>query len=193
LYIAKEMATLDVLSKGRANLGIGSGWLEEEFEALGLDFHVRGKRTDESIEAIRALWRDNPASFSGKHFNFAPLKSFPKPVQRDGIPIFVGGISPAAIRRVARYGNGYIPVGGLEESAPIFDKIKAECVRIGRNPAEIELCCGCEPTADAVKRCEDRGVTRVLTGFHQLSYDYDQMTRDYEKIGDLIAKFPDRS
>jgi len=192
LYIAKEMATLDVLSKGRAILGIGSGWLKEEFEALGLDFHVRGKRTDESIQAIRALWRDNPVSFSGQHFNFAPLKSFPKPLQPNGVPIFVGGNSRPALRRTARYGNGYIPVGMAAEAAPIFDQLKAECARIGRNPAEIELCCQCEPTADAVKRCEDLGVTRVMTGA-PLTYNYDQMTRDLEKIGnELIAKFPDR-
>jgi probable F420-dependent oxidoreductase len=189
LYIAKEMATLDVLSGGRAMLGIGSGWLKEEFEALGLDFHTRGMRTDESIEAIRALWRDNPTSYSGKHFKFGPLKSFPKPLQKGGIPIHVGGNSPAAIRRTARYGDGYIPVGTLEEAAPLFEQLRAECKRIGRNPAEIELCCGCEPTADAVKRCEDMGVTRVLTGA-QFSYEYDQVTREMEKIGnELIAKF----
>jgi probable F420-dependent oxidoreductase len=192
LYIAKEMATLDVLSGGRANLGIGSGWLKEEFEALGLDFHVRGKRTDESIEALRALWRDATVNFSGEHFKFGPLKSFPKPVQRGGIPIFVGGNSAPALRRVARYANGYIPVGAIDEAQPLFDKLKAQCAKIGRNPAEIELCCQCEPTADAVKQCEDAGVTRVITGA-QLSYDNDQMTRDLEKIGnDLIAKFPDR-
>ena len=77
LYIAKEMATLDVLSRRARNTsGIGSGWLKEEFEALGLDFHVRGKRTDESIQAIRALWRDNPVSFSGQHFNFGSAQEF---------------------------------------------------------------------------------------------------------------------
>jgi probable F420-dependent oxidoreductase len=190
LYIAKELATLDVLSQGRAVLGIGSGWLKEEFEALGLDFHVRGKRTDESIEAIRALWRDNPASFKGKHFNFGPLKCFPKPLQKGGIPIFVGGNSAPAIRRVARYANGYIPVGTLEEAAPLFAQLKDECAKIGRNPAEIELCCQCEPTADAVKRCEDAGIARVMTGA-PLTRDYDQMTRDLERIGnDLIVKFP---
>jgi probable F420-dependent oxidoreductase len=189
LYIAKEMATLDVLSKGRAMLGIGSGWLKEEFEALGLDFHVRGKRTDESIEAIRALWRDNPVRFSGKHFNFGPLKCFPKPVQKGGIPIVVGGNSAPAIHRVARFADGYIPVGTLDEVAPLFAQLKDECAKIGRKHTEIELCCQCEPTADAIKRCEDAGVVRVMTGA-QLSYDYDQMTRDLEKIGnELIAKF----
>ena len=78
LYVAKEVATLDVLSNGRTILGIGSGWLKEEFDALGLDFHTRGARTDEAIKALRALWSDNPSSFHGKHFNFGPVMSFPE-------------------------------------------------------------------------------------------------------------------
>lgn len=99
LYLAKQMATLDVLSKGRTFIGVGSGWLKEEFDALGIDFHDRGARTDEAIQAMRVLWRDNPSTFKGRHFNFGPLKSFPKPVQKGGIPILVGGISAPAIRR----------------------------------------------------------------------------------------------
>ncbi len=82
LYLGKQLATLDVLSKGRMRVGIGSGWLKEEFEELGIDFHTRGARTDEAIEAMRVLWRDNPSTYRGKHFNFGPLKSFPKPVQK---------------------------------------------------------------------------------------------------------------
>src|SRR5207302_6230275 len=76
LYIAKEVATLDVLSHGRVILGIGVGWLKEEFDALGLDFHQRGARTDEAVAAMRALWREDTASFHGKHFDFHDLKSF---------------------------------------------------------------------------------------------------------------------
>lgn len=70
VYLAKEVATLDILSNGRVMLGIGSGWLKEEFESLGVDFHTRGARTDEAIQVMRALWRENEASFRGKHFNF---------------------------------------------------------------------------------------------------------------------------
>ncbi|MGH7935244.1 MAG: TIGR03619 family F420-dependent LLM class oxidoreductase, partial [Candidatus Binataceae bacterium] len=77
LYLAKQLATLDVLSHGRVTLGIGSGWLKEEFDALGLDFHSRGARTDEAMKALRTLWRDNPSNFHGKHFNFGPVVSFP--------------------------------------------------------------------------------------------------------------------
>ena len=82
VYVAKEVATIDLLSGGRMILGIGSGWLKEEFDALGLDFKHRGARTDESIQALRALWSEGPSSFHGKHFNFGPAMSFPKPAQQ---------------------------------------------------------------------------------------------------------------
>src|SRR5579884_712391 len=97
LYVAKEMATLDVLSNGRAILGIGSGWLKEEFDSLGLDFRKRGALTDEAIQALRILWREGVSEFEGKHFRFGPLHSYPKPVRRS-VPIHVGGHSPAAAR-----------------------------------------------------------------------------------------------
>jgi probable F420-dependent oxidoreductase len=101
-YVAKEVAIVDLVSRGRALLGIGSGWLAEEFDALGLDFHKRGKRTDEAIQLLRALWRDDPSSFKGEHFNFEYIRSFPKPVQKGGVPILIGGIGssggPTAVR-----------------------------------------------------------------------------------------------
>src|SRR5579859_7006486 len=111
LYVAKELATLDLLSGGRTILGIGSGWLKEEFDALGLDFHARGARTDEAIQSLRACWRDNPSSFHGKHFDFGPLMSFPKPAQ-PSIPVHIGGHSPAAARRAGRLGDGFFPALG---------------------------------------------------------------------------------
>ena len=95
IYTAKEVATLDVLSGGRVMLGIGSGWMKEEFESLGIDFRQRGTRTDEAIQAMRALWSEGTSSFEGKHFSFGPLHSYPKPVRKD-VPIHVGGNSPAA-------------------------------------------------------------------------------------------------
>ena len=110
LYVAKELATLDVLSHGRMIFGVGSGWLREEFESLGLDFDSRGARTDEAIEAIRVLWRESSSRFAGKHFNFGPVKSFPKPVHKGGVPIHIGGHSKAAARRAARLGDGFFPM-----------------------------------------------------------------------------------
>jgi probable F420-dependent oxidoreductase len=186
LYTAKEVATLDVLSKGRVILGIGSGWLKEEFDSLNVDYHKRGKRTDEAIEAMRVLWRDDPASYNGTQFKFGPVRAFPKPVNKR-VPIFVGGISPAAIRRTARLGDGYLPVP-VENVADLFRKVREECARIGRNPDEIEFCCPAQPTLDGVKQAQDLGAVRITTGIY-FSRDLQQITRDLEKIAnDVLAK-----
>src|ERR1700757_1526083 len=108
LYLAKEVATLDLLSGGRVILGVGSGWLKEEFDALGLDFNTRGRRTDEAIQAMRACWREDPSSFRGRHFSFGPVRCFPKRARSD-VPIHIGGHSPAAARRAGRLGDGFFP------------------------------------------------------------------------------------
>jgi len=188
LYLAKQMATLDVLSKGRTFIGIGSGWLKEEFEALGIDFHQRGARTDEAIQAMRVLWRENPSTFKGKHFNFGPLKSFPKPVQKNGIPILVGGISAPAIRRAARYGDGFLAVGAGAGIGDLIEQLRKECGRIGRNVAEIELSGQCRPTFDGVRRLQDLGVQRAHT-LIPITASLDEITRNLEKAAnEVLAK-----
>lgn len=101
IEMATQWAALDVLCNGRSILGIGSGWLKEEFEALDIDWHRRSARTDESMQAMRVLWREDPSTFKGKHFSFEALRCFPKPVQKSGIPILVGGNSDAAARRAS--------------------------------------------------------------------------------------------
>jgi probable F420-dependent oxidoreductase len=188
LYVAKEIASLDVLSGGRMILGIGSGWLAEEFESLGLDFHTRGKRTDEAIQSLRALWRDNPSSFHGAHFNFGPVKSFPKPVQKGGVPILIGGHSPAAARRAARLGDGFFPaLGDPAKLKELFDLMRSECAKVGRNPAEIELSCMGRPRPDALKALADVGVTRTVVA--PPANDREGLTRGLEKIAnEVIAK-----
>ncbi|MGO9056639.1 MAG: LLM class F420-dependent oxidoreductase [Candidatus Binataceae bacterium] len=188
LYLAKQMATLDVLSKGRTFIGIGSGWLKEEFEALGIDFHQRGARTDEAIQAMRVLWRENPSTFKGKHFNFGPLKSFPKPVQKNGIPILVGGISTPAVRRAARYGDGFLAVPGGAGIAELIKQLREECGRIGRTFAEIELSGQCRPTYDGVRRLQDLGVQRAHT-LIPVTANLDEITRNLERVAnDVLVK-----
>jgi probable F420-dependent oxidoreductase len=186
LYTAKEVATLDVLSKGRVILGIGSGWMKDEFDVLNVDYHKRGKRTDEAIEVMRALWRDDPVSYNGTQFKFGPVHAFPKPVNKR-VPIFIGGISPAAIRRTARLGDGYLPVP-ITDIGDLFNKVRQESAKIGRNPNEIEFCCPAQPTIDGVRQAQDLGAARVTTGIF-FSRDLQQITRDLEKIAnDVLAK-----
>ena len=163
IYTAKEVATVDVLSGGRVILGIGSGWMKEEFEALGIDFHHRGAMTDEAIQALRALWKDGAASFEGKHFRFGPLHSNPKPVRRD-VPIHVGGHSTAAARRAGRYGDGFFPtVMNPEKLKELFATVRSEAQKAGRNPDAIEFSCltrSLKP--DDLKMLADMGVSRVV-------------------------------
>ncbi len=188
LYLAKEMATLDQLSQGRALLGIGSGWLEEEFQSLGLDFHSRGARTDEAIQALRVLWRENESSFHGKHFNFGPVKSYPKPVQSGGVPIHVGGHSPAAARRAGRYGDGFFPASGdAAKLRELFAIVKEEAGKRGRKFEEIELSCTGVAQPDFVKTMGDLGVKRVVMA--PPAFDAEGLTRGLEKIAnDVISK-----
>ncbi len=179
IEMATQWAALDVLCNGRSILGIGSGWLKEEFEALDVDWHQRGSRTDESMQAMRALWREDPSTFRGKHFSFEALRCFPKPVQKS-IPIFVGGNSKPAARRAARLGDGFFPVGEPHELAASFKEMEAECARIGRNPSEIERFVGGGNPAgfdttkllEMIKLYEGMGVTRTLIPVPYLGWEF---------------------
>jgi probable F420-dependent oxidoreductase len=109
---AKALATIDVLSHGRVTVGVGVGWLREEFEALAApDFDRRGAASDEYLRIFKALWTQNPASFSGEFYRFESIRCLPQPVQKPHPPIWIGGHSAAALRRVARHGDGWHPVG----------------------------------------------------------------------------------
>ena len=109
---AKMLATIDVLSKGRVTVGVGVGWLREEFQALGApDFDRRGSVSDEYIRIMKTLWTECPASFAGRFYRFDALRCLPAPVQKPHPPIWVGGHSQVALRRAARLGDGWHPVG----------------------------------------------------------------------------------
>ena len=188
IYTAKEVATLDVLSGGRVMLGIGSGWMKEEFESLGIDFRKRGARTDEAIQAMRALWSEGPSTFEGKHFSFGPLHSYPKPV-RKAVPIHVGGNSPAAARRAGRFGDGYFPtVVNPEKLKQAFALVRSEAQAAGRDPAAIEFSCMVRSTRpDDLKTLADLGVSRVV--MMPPGTNPEVITRSLEKFQqDVIAR-----
>lgn len=107
VVVAKQAASLDVLSGGRLTLGVGVGWSREEFAALGVPWARRGQRTDEYMAAMRMLWREDVVSYTGEFVSFSEIQVNPKPVAEEGIPIVVGGNSDAALRRVARVGDGW--------------------------------------------------------------------------------------
>lgn len=140
LVLAKELATLDHLTNGRVELGIGVGWMREEFEALGIPWERRGARTDEYVAALRTIWSGAHVEFHGEFVDFEPLTCTPRPAQGANIPILVGGDTPAAIRRAARLADGYFPgEGDPAKLAELIAALRAECTLQGRDPAEVEI------------------------------------------------------
>jgi len=188
LYVAKELATLDVLSNGRVIFGIGVGWLEEEFQALGIPFSERAARTAEAVRAIRSLWKDEAEPFHGKFYRWEKVESHPKPVQKPGVPIVVGGHTELAARRAARYGDGFFP--GVADDAKLdwlLGIMRDECAKLGRDPATIEITSGrAVPTVESVNELRKKGVSRFMVP--PPAFDPDGITQGLEKLGDLIAK-----
>jgi probable F420-dependent oxidoreductase len=170
LVLAKQVATLDHMSGGRIELGIGVGWLKEEFEALGVPFEKRGKRSDEYIAAMRKLWAEDGASFAGEFVNFHEVSSNPKPM-RGGVPIVIGGHSEAAARRAGRLGDGFFPsIGTQVDILPLFDVVRRSAEAAGRDPQSIEIMAGCpdllpgstkDPRA-AIEARAKQGVGRII-------------------------------
>jgi len=138
--LAAEVAALDVLSGGRVILGVGAGWMREEFEALGLDPAERGARTDEYIEVLRTLWSDDPATFDGRFVTFDGMALATKPRAEGGPPVWVGGNTEPGLRRALRHGDGW---HGFEVYPEDMPPVRAELERlgaeIGRDPGELTL------------------------------------------------------
>ena len=139
LILAKELATLDRLSGGRVELGLGVGWMREEFEALGVPWERRGARNDEYIAAMRALWAGPHAEFHGEFVDFPPVTCSPRPVQ-ESIPILVGGDTDAAISRAVRIADGYFPgEGDTERLVALLARLHAAAESADRDPESIEV------------------------------------------------------
>ena len=147
LVAAKALATLDVLSGGRLVVGVGVGWMREEFEALGLPpFEERGAVTDEYLRAFKELWTSDAPEFDGKYVRFRDISFLPKPVQQPHPPIWVGGESRPALRRTAELADGWYPLGSNptfpmatpQQLAAGLERLAAYARRFGRDPAEID-------------------------------------------------------
>lgn len=190
VVLAKECATLDKLSGGRLELGIGVGWLEEEFTALGLPFDDRGKRTDDYLGAMRALWTQDAASHDGPFASFSGAIQRPQPVQDGGVPIVVGGHSKAAARRAGRLGDGFFPISASdEELVGILDLMKATASEHGRDGDAIAVTVGSwsprRDSLDRVKELEDLGVDRLIVAPPTMSLD--NLDESLEQLGETIA------
>jgi len=140
LYLAKWASSIDYLSKGRLMLGVGVGWLKEEFEAIGVSFAHRGKRADEYLQALKQVWTGEEVNYHGEFLNWQGFMMRPRPAQPGGIPLVIGGVTPAAIRRLVRYGDGWYVIGkDLDDYRAHMRAFHDECQRQGRNSSEIEI------------------------------------------------------
>ena len=139
--LAKTLSTLDVLSGGRVDLGVGVGWQREEYEACGLDFATRGAELDHTLEVVQALWSQTRASHTSERLTFDGIHQMPKPVQPGGVPIWVSGtVNPRSMRRLARFGSGWIPWGpDAADLAGGIGRMRAAVEAEGRDPSDIEV------------------------------------------------------
>jgi len=169
--LAKEVATLDHLSGGRVLLGIGVGWLAEEFRALGVTFADRGRRTDDYVDVMRKLWSSDSVSHASEFVNFEAMSCNPKPV-RGTVPIVVGGHSRRAAERAGRLGDGFIPLGG--DIAALVDIMRQTAASEGRDPAGVEVTAlhpqllGDDPRA-GLEELREWGVDRGLVPAYRLA------------------------
>src|SRR5262249_52021946 len=188
LYVPKEVATLDVLSHGRVILGIGVGWLEEEFQALANPFKKRAARTSDMVRAMRSLWKDEAEPFRGKSHRWEKLESHPKPTRKPCVPIVVGGHTELAARRAARSGDGFFPgVAELDKLDWLLGVMREECKKVGRDPKTMGVTSGCaHPLPDSVKELQDPGVARFMVP--PPAFYPDGITLGLEKLSGLIAK-----
>lgn len=139
---AKQFSTIDTLSGGRLRVGVGVGWQESEYDALGMDFHTRGRAMDEAIALMRACWRDETIEFAGDHFSAESMAMEPKPPQGGGIPLWIGGGSKAALRRAGQVGDGWMASGMLgSQGADAIAEVRAEAERAGRDPDQLGFQC----------------------------------------------------
>jgi len=183
---ARAVQTLDVLSGGRVEFGIGASWLEEEWRAIGLDFASRGRRVDETIEVCKRLWTESEVAHDGEFFRFDAVAFEPKPLQQPWPPILIGGESGAALRRAARTGDGWIGMGHTFESAAgQITRLRELRGEYGRDTASFQICLGGPVTgADEVGRWEELGVTRLVVSPWRRSPDaVDGMRRFADLVG----------
>ena len=190
LVAAKALATLDDFSGGRVEVGIGIGWLREEFEALDVPFARRGARTDDYAAAMRKVWSDEDAAHSGEFVSFPGVNVNPKPKQ-SRLPITIGGHTPAAARRAGRYGDGFLPgKASVDQLRDLFSIVRSTAEANGRDPGSIVLSAGHPAGLDEsphrrIEELRDLGVSRVLVpAFGVACPDLDS---GMARMADLIA------
>ena len=186
LLLAKEVATLDYLSNGRFIFGIGAGWLKEESEIMGADFPHRWTQTHEAVMAMKELWTRDEAEYHGKYYDFPPVRSFPKPVQKPHPPIFLGSLgSRNVFKRVVRWGDGWMPTrSSVEEIRQGRATLNELAEQAGRDPQSIDVMVfgssGKFRDRESIKDMEEAGANRITVWLtHTVG---DEALKDMEEI-----------
>lgn len=166
LHVAKEMATLDVLSKGRAILGVGLGWMKEEFDALGIPFRERAGRVRESVEVLRRIWADGKLEYHGRYYSFSEVTSYPLPAQPGGPPIWFGGTVDRALLRSAELGDGWLGRSGRPDNMERWVRtVRQRASDLGKDQFTIGVTASPELTREEADRFEQMGVNLINLSF----------------------------
>jgi probable F420-dependent oxidoreductase len=190
VYTAKAVTDLDSLSGGRVEFGVGVGWLREEFEALGVPFDRRGRRTDEHLAVMRSLWCDEVSEFHGELYDLPPCRMYPKPVQSPHPPIHIGGESDAAMRRVARLGQGWFSFDRLPADLPEpLERLDRALAAEGRSREDVTL--SVSPyfhatTPEMVAQYADLGVDRLIVLC--LAFDLDTLRSQLDTLQSEVLR-----
>ncbi len=196
LYWAKIATTLDRLSEGRFILGVGVGWMAEEFEALQAPFEERGRISDEQLDILEVLFREERASFAGDHYRFQQVAFYPKPTQHPRMPLWVGGEAAVAQRRAGRYGDAWFPYFvrvTTDQLARGYAEVQRSAETAGRDPGAVRLTC-CRPIV-----LSDTPVEQRPDRLHGTSDQLLEALKAYEDVGVehlalqfMVPRYPDR-
>ena len=186
LLLAKEVASLDMFSGGRFLFGVGAGWLREELELLGGDFDRRWGQTKEAVLAMKELWTRTKSEFHGEFYDFPPVYSFPRPVQRPHPPVLLGGMAERVFKRVVEWGDGWIPnrvtPAEVREGRTRLDELAQEA---GRDPSSIEITIsGQPPDAGLIEEYGDAGADRVIVRLSDV--DGEQSLDEIDRIAKAV-------
>lgn len=183
ITLAKEIASLDMISNGRAVIGIGAGWNQEEMENHGADYKNRWAVVREKVLSMRAIWGNEAAEFHGDHVNFDPIWSYPKPVQAGGPPIWIGANSKWTFDRVAEYADGWMPIGGLGSGS--LEKMKTALDARGRKIEDLDLALFGAPTdLDQLKGRIEQGFDELI--FTLPAESADKILPRLDKLAELV-------
>jgi probable F420-dependent oxidoreductase len=188
ITLAKEVASLDLLSNGRVLFGIGGGWNREEMAHHGTDFTRRWKVLRERLEAMQAIWTQDEAEYHGEFVNFEPIWSWPKPVQKPYPPVLIGGDGANTFKRVVRYGDGWMPIGGRTRTdfADRLQELNDLAAEAGRGPIPVTIFMP-PPKPELIEEHARLGVERVVFGLP--SAPADEVLPKLKRHAELAAQF----